>query len=90
MATSESGKALVRVEGQNALLVERLRDPLHRALGGRRTFYVVKVDSMGRVGEILLSIRGARGHLPLLLREEDLEPGYVASVVKATVDRFGL
>jgi hypothetical protein len=88
MATS--GKTLVHVEGQSALLVERLRDPLRRALGDRRTFYVVKVETVGRVGEILVSIRGARGHLPLLLKEEELEPGYVAMVVKATVDRFGL
>lgn len=90
MATSEDGKNLVRIEGQSALLVERLRDPLHRALGDRRTFYVMRVDTIGRVGEILVSIRGAKGHLPLLLKEEELEPGYVAMVVKATVDRFGL
>lgn len=90
MAATAGGKTGVLVEGQSALLVERPRDPVCRALGGRRTFYSFKVSTISRVGEVLVSVRGGKGHLPLLLREEDLDPGYVAMVVKATVDRFGL
>jgi hypothetical protein len=90
MAISEGGPVLVQIEGHSALLVERLRDPLRRALGGRRTFYSVRVETLGRVGEVLISIRGAKGHLPLLLKEEELDPGYVATVVRDTVNRFGL
>jgi hypothetical protein len=62
MVISEGGTTLVQIEGQSALLVERLRDPLHRPLGGRRTFYLVRVETIGRVGEILVSIRGPKGH----------------------------
>ena len=90
MGASEGGMKLVQIEGQNTLLIERLREPLGRALGDRRTFYSVRVEAVGRIGEILVSITGTRGHLPLLLREEELEPGYVCRVVRDTVSRFGL
>jgi hypothetical protein len=82
--------ALVDIGGQSALLVERLRDPLLWALGDRRSYYSVHVDSVGRVGEVLVQITGSRGHLPLLFDSDELEPGFVFRTVKEAVDRFGL
>jgi hypothetical protein len=82
---------LVQVEGQDAALIERLKDPLLRALGERRTVYLVRIEAVGRVGEVLVSITGSNGHLPLLLRgEEELDAGYVFRVVSGAVVRFGL
>ena len=83
-------KYLVEIEGEDAVLVERLRAPLQRALGNRGAFYAVHVGTVGRVGEILVSIKGAKGLLPLLLGKEDLEAGYVFSVVSDTVSRYGI
>ncbi len=67
----------------------RLRDPLSRALGDRHRHYKVHVEALGRVGEVLVSITGSRGHLPLILSPQDLEPGDVFRVVSDTMDRFG-
>ena len=38
----------------------------------------------------MISIDGTKGHLPLLFRPEDMEAGYVCSVVKDTVQRYDL
>ncbi len=84
----ESG--LVRITGENARLVDRLREPLHRALDDRHGAYDVDVDSVGRVGEVLVSITGSRGHVPLFLGADELDEGYVCWVVRETVSRFGL
>jgi hypothetical protein len=82
---------LVRLEGRDVLLIERLRDPLRRALGARQTFYAVRVEAVGRCGEVLVSITGSKGHLPLLLKgEEELEDAYVFRTVRDTINRFGL
>jgi hypothetical protein len=80
---------LVEVDGEDAQIVERLKEPLRRALGGRRAFYSVRVETVNRVGEVLVSITGHRGRLPLLFAHDELEPGYVFGVVSHTVDRFG-
>ncbi len=90
MGVFEGGTNLVQVEGRSAQLVERLRDPLSRALADRRTFYWVHVEAIGPAGEVLVSITGPRGHLPLLLKEKQLDPGYVATVVRDTISRLGL
>jgi hypothetical protein len=68
---------------------ERLREPLSRALGNRRSFYRVRVETVGRVGEVLVSIFGHRSRIPLLFAPDELEPGYVHGIVRDTVDRFG-
>jgi hypothetical protein len=81
---------LVGVPSQSAVLVERVRSALVRALGERRGYYLVEIDAVGRVGEVLVSITGSHGRLPLLFRPEDLEPAYVCAVVMETLDRFGL
>lgn len=88
---AERATNLVRIEGQDAHLIERLRDPLRRALGDRRTYYSVRIEAIGRVGEVLVSITGSKGHLPLLLRgEEELDAAFVFRQVSDTVSRFGL
>jgi hypothetical protein len=89
MGTAEAATSLVQIDGENALVVERLREPVSRALGNRRAFYSVRVETVGRVGEILVSILGHKGRIPLLFAQDELEPGYVHGVVRDTVDRFG-
>lgn len=89
MSTPEAGGHRVQVSGQGALL-DRFRAPLQEALGPRRRPYAVSIDAVGRVGEVLFSITGSSGRLPLLFASEDLEPAYVTRVVSDSVDRFGL
>jgi hypothetical protein len=80
----------VRIDGFDAVMVARLSAPLERALGGRRTSYSVRIDPVGRVGETLVTITGLKGHLPLIFGHDELDPGYLCSVVQRSVDRFGL
>ena len=83
-------RQIVKVGGDDQRLVARLAEPLQRALSGRRSFYAVHIEAVGRVGEVMVSIDGAKGHLPLLFRPEDMDAGYVCSVVKDTVRRYDL
>lgn len=80
----------VRVSGPTARLVEQLQEPLRQALAGRNRFYVVEIDAIGRLGEVLVSISSWRGRLPLLFGGKDLEPGYVHRIVSDAVARFDL
>ena len=89
MVITEAATKLVQIDGENAVVVERLREPLSRALGNRRGFYRVRVETVGRVGEVLVSILGYKGRIPLLFAPDELEPGYVHGIVRDTVDRFG-
>jgi hypothetical protein len=89
MGITEAATGLVQIDGENAPVVNRLREPLRRALGNRRAFYRVNVETVGRVGEVLVSILGHKGRIPLLFAQDELEPGYVHGVVRDTVDRFG-
>jgi hypothetical protein len=88
MAITEAA-ARVQIDGENALVVDRLREPLRRALGNRRAPYRVQVETVGRGGEVLVTILGHRGRIPLLFAPDELEPGYVHGIVRDTVDRFG-
>jgi hypothetical protein len=90
MANLAGEPSFMWISGDSEVLVDRLKAPLHRALVGRRTFYSVRIETVGRVGEVLVSITGSKGRLPLLFGHEELEPGYVASVVHDVVDRFAL
>lgn len=81
---------LLEVRGDSEALVDLLRGPLNKALTGRRSFYDVRVEAVGRVGEVLVSITGSKGRLPLLFGQEELEPGYVSRVVQDAVGRFAL
>lgn len=80
----------VEIRGDDRALVARLGDPLRRALAEGHAFYAVRIQAIGRVGEVMISIDSAKGRLPLLFRPEDLDAGYVCSVVKDTVRRFDL
>jgi hypothetical protein len=81
-------RQIVRIGGDDKGLVARLAEPLQRALSGRRSFYAVRIETVGRIGEVLVSIDGTKGRLPLLFRPEDMDAGYVCSVVRDTVRRF--
>ena len=81
---------LVCVSGSSALLVDRLQAPIREALNERNRVYLVEIDAIGCVGEVLVTISSSRGRLPLLFGREDLEPGYVHRIVSDTVARFGL
>jgi hypothetical protein len=80
----------MHVEGENAELVDRLRLALELALGERRGFYEVRIHSVGRIGDVLVSITSRRGHVPFVFAQEELEPGYVSRVIGDTVSRFGV
>ena len=83
------GARSVDVRSRNDDRAAQLR-PLVRALGEREGCYVVEIDAIGRVGEVLVVVTGPRGRLPFLFGPEELQPGYVVSVVTATLDQFGL
>lgn len=76
--------------GESTPLTKRLQEPVRRALDDRRTCYSVDIEPRARVGEIVVSITGSKGRLPLLFRHEELEPGYVFRVVRDAVTRFDL
>jgi len=61
MATAQVAARLVRITGQDQVLIDQLKDPLTRALGDRHSVYMVDVDTVGRVGQVLVSISGFRG-----------------------------
>ena len=90
MAVAAGSPTFVHVGGRTAWLVDQLREPLRQALESRHRFYVVEIDAVGRVGEVMVSITSSRGRLPLLFGRGDLEPGYVHRIVSDTVARFGL
>jgi hypothetical protein len=90
MATCACLPTFVRVSGQTARLVEQLQEPLRQALACRNRFYVVEIDAVGRLGEVLVSISSGRGRLPLLFGRKNLEPGHVHRVVSDAVARFDL
>ena len=90
MATCAGMPTYVRVSSRTASLLERLQEPLRHALESRNRFYVVEIDTVGCLGEVLVSITSSRGRLPLLFGRGELEPGYVHRIVSDTVARFGL
>jgi hypothetical protein len=86
MASRTGGPKLIQVFGDSAALVDRLREPLLEALSRRRGCYAVRVDTVGPMGEVLVSITGSQGRIPLLFGREELEVGHVSSVVRGAVD----
>jgi hypothetical protein len=82
------GRQAVEITGSDKGLVDRLAEPLQQALSSRRSHYAVRIETLGRVGEVMVRIDGTKGRLPLLFRPEEMEAGYVCSVVKDTVRRF--
>src|SRR5512134_2509537 len=79
----------VKIEGE-APLLRSLGRPLRRALARRPFPYRVSVQSVGGCGEVLVAITTAKGRLPLRFAGDDLEPGFVSSIVRSSLDRFGL
>lgn len=88
MAVLAGRPRFVEFKTDNEAMLGRLREPLHRALDGRAHFYAVEIVAVGRVGEVLVSITGPSGRLPLLFGHEELEPGYVSAVVRNAVEKF--
>ncbi len=86
MASGTGGPKLIEVFGDSAELVDRLREPLLQALSGSRCSYAVRVDSVGPMGEVLVSITGSQGRIPLLFGREQLAPTHLSSVVQRAVD----
>ena len=90
MAVWSFDRQAVKIDGDDQALVKRLAEPLREALADRHSYYAVHIDAMDRVGEVVVSIDGTNGHVPLLFRFEDLDPGYVCRVVKDTVRQFDI
>jgi hypothetical protein len=88
MGSREGGRKLIQVTGESGALVERLRAPLLLALSGRGAFYAVRVDAVGPMGEVIVSVTGSKGRVPILFRREQLEGAHVARVVGSAVDRL--
>ena len=83
-------RARLKLEG-DAPLLRSLRTPLRRALARRPAApYRVRVQGVGECGEVLVSITTARGPMPLRFAGDELDPGFVASVIRSSLDRFGL
>ncbi len=89
MASLQSQPRHIEISGDSAALLDRLEDPLRRALGDRKRFYEVQVATLGRVGQVLVTITGSKGRLPLIFSPADLEPGDVFRIVSDTVDKYG-
>ena len=89
-APRPGGRGLVEIRGESQALTKALRVALETALSDKHRYYAIRVETIGRVGEVLVTVSGSGGHLPLILGREDLEPGYVCRVVRDQVDRFGI
>lgn len=72
MASGKGGPNLIDVFGDSAELVDRLRGPLRQALSGARCSCAVRVDAIGPMGEILVSITGSQGRMICAERTEEL------------------
>jgi len=93
----DNGRALVEFTGDpnelssdDSLLVERLKEPLRRALRDARASVRVRIETRGGVGEILIRITGSRACLRLSFGRDEADPGYVSGVVRDAVARFAL
>lgn len=74
----------------DAVLVERLREPVRKALGGSLSPFCVRIEPSRHVGEVLVRIIGRHASLQLSFGHDEAEPGYVSGIVKDAVARFGL
>ena len=83
-------RQLVDIGGSDAGLVERFSEPVRSALAGRRSWYGVRIEPVGRTGEVMLRIDGVDGHLALVLGRAEMEPRQLASLVRRTVLRLDL
>jgi hypothetical protein len=79
----------VQVGGEVAL-VARLRAALMKAMAGRRAYYAVRVERVGPRGDVLVSITGSKGRLPILFAPRELQAAHIASVVESALDEASL
>jgi len=93
----EAGRAVVEMSGDpgkmtadDLLIVEKLREPLQRALRDARGSVRVHIDPRGSAGEILVRITGSHACLRLAFGRDEAEPGYVSGVVRDAAARFAL
>jgi hypothetical protein len=84
------GRGLVQVGGEGAALVDRMRAPLLKALKGRRSFYAVRVETLGPRGEVLVSITASKGRIPLLFGPHELQGARISRAVRRALDRAAL
>lgn len=84
-----SGCAGVAVAG-DPRLVERLGAALQEELAQRRRLYLVQLHYLGRRGEVLVSVDGSAGHVPLILRPDEQDPELAAARVGRLVERLSL
>jgi hypothetical protein len=94
---AEAGRGLVEITGgsgemtaDDSLLLEKLREPLRRALASVGASVRVRIEARGNAGEILVRITGSRACLRLSFGRDEAEPGYVSGVVRDAVARFAL
>lgn len=85
--TALQGGRLVQVGGEASALVDRMRGPLLKALAGRRRCYAVRVEALGPSGEVLVTIMGSKGRVPLLFGPGELQSGHISRVVRRALDR---
>jgi hypothetical protein len=83
----KAGQRLVHIRGEGVAVVDRMRAPLLRALSGRRSFYAVRVETLGPGGEILVSITGSKGRIPLLFGADELQAAHISRVVRCALER---
>jgi hypothetical protein len=65
-----------------------MRAPLVKALAARRRYYAVTVVPLGPRGDVLVSITGSKGRIPLLFGCHELQPAYVSRVVRGAVSEL--
>ena len=79
----------VAVDGEPRL-VERLGAALQEALAPRHRLYAVHLHHLGRRGEVLVSVDGSAGHVPMILRPDQQDPALAAAMVGRLVERLSL
>ena len=80
-------RSLIEIEGE-AHLLNDLAEAVRLALADQGTSYHVRIDGVGRCGEVMVTITGSKGRLPLLFDAGELEPAYVRSVIRRTVEKY--
>jgi len=90
LADRAGADALIVVEGNGSTLVARMRGPLMRALAGRGSVYAVWVEALGPRGDVLVTITGSRGRIPLVFAPDELQPPHVARVVRGALDKAAI
>jgi hypothetical protein len=87
MSAVSERRTLIEIEGE-ARLLDGLAEAVRVALADQGTSYHVRIDGVGRCGEVMVRITGSKGRLPLLFDAGELEPAYVGSVIRRTVEKY--